>query len=220
MNRKPTIAIVDDHSMFRDGLKLLLEKEEIASHVFTASCASDFLVELDRNIPDIVLMDIEMPEMNGIEATKLALKKCPDLKIIALTMFGEQEYYYQMLHAGIRGFMLKDARINELKQAINDVLDGDVHFSHTLLRRVVLNIKHESENKIITPEQQIKLTGREAEVLELICNGLSNDEIADKLNISPLTVKSHRTNLFTKTGCGNAASLVMFAIKNKLIAIT
>jgi len=157
-----------------------------------------------------------MPVLNGIETTKLALEKYPDLKIIALSMHGDEEYYYKMIEAGVKGFLLKDGGIKEIERAIYAVHEGDSYFSHELLRRIITNINKPAKKE---KEQAELLTKREIEVLHEICNGLTNDEIAEKLFISAQTVKGHRSSLLSKTNCRNSASLVMYAIKHKLIEL-
>ena len=150
--------------------------------------------------------------------TKEILKKTPDLKIIALTMFGDEEYYFKMVHSGARGFVLKKSGIEELKNAIETVASGENFFSNELLRNIIVNITDKKFKQAIS-STPANLTKRELEVLQEICNGLTKKEIGEKLHISPKTVEGHRNNLLTKTGSKNTVSMVMYAIKNKLIKI-
>ena len=209
------IVIVDDHSLFRNGMKLLLTNAGNFSIIAEASNGKEFIELLKTTIPDIVLMDIDMPEMDGIEATSKALETNPDLKIIGLSMYGEEEYYYKMIEAGVSGFLLKNSDINEVKTAITSVFDGGKYFSQELLYNVVRNIKTSQTNQDVVEN----LSERELEVLKQICIGLSNHEIAENLHISKRTVDKHRANLLDKTNSKNTAHLVMYAIKNKLIDI-
>ncbi len=213
---KIKVFLVDDHKIFREGLKNLIELEEVGEIVGEAGNGKDFLDRLETIQPDLVLMDISMPVLNGIETTKLALEKYPDLKIIALSMHGDEEYYYKMIEAGVKGFLLKDGGIKEIERAIYAVHEGDSYFSHELLRRIITNINKPAKKE---KEEAELLTKREIEVLHEICNGLTNDEIAEKLFISAQTVKGHRSSLLSKTNCRNSASLVMYAIKHKLIEL-
>jgi DNA-binding NarL/FixJ family response regulator len=159
-------------------------------------------------------MDINMPEMDGIEATKRGLKLIPGINIIALSMYGEEDYYYRMVDAGAKGFLLKDSDIKEVREAILTVVKGGSYFSQELLYHVIQKFKHrEQETK------SANLSKREKEILAKICEGLSNQEIADNLFISKRTVDKHRANLLGKTNSKNTASLILFAIKNKLIEI-
>lgn len=211
---KPKVIIVDDHLIFRQGLSNIISTENIATIIGDASNGKEFIDMLDKLTPDLVLMDIDMPYMNGMEATQKALEIIPDLKIIAVTMFGEEEYYYKMIELGVKGFILKTSGINEIEKAIQDVMLGESYFSNELLRKIINNIGRKNNHK---PTVKTLLTDRELEVLKLICYGLTTDEIAQKLFISPKTVKSHRSNLLEKTNCKNTPEMIIFALKNKYI---
>jgi DNA-binding NarL/FixJ family response regulator len=208
------IIIVDDHQLFRNGLKMLLEASPDFEIAGEASNGEEFLRLLKTCSADVALMDINMPELDGIEATKRGLKLCPAISVIALSMYGEEEYYYKMVDAGAKGFLLKDSDISEVREAILTVRKGGSYFSQELLYHVIQKFKHrESEAK------SANLSRREKEILLKICEGLSNQEIAETLFISKRTVDKHRANLLGKTNSKNTASLILFAIKNKLIEI-
>ncbi len=192
MDRKTKIFLVDDHTLFRDGLRRLLASDLRFEVVGEAAGGGEFLGKMAGTKPDVVFMDIDMPGgINGVEATRRALEVCPNLKIIALSMHGEQEYREAMREAGASGFLLKNTDFSELVAAISD------------------------ENEV--PSEL--LSEREADVLPLICEGLSNHEIAERLFISRRTVEAHRANILAKTGCKNTATLVVYAVKNGLITI-
>ncbi|HOU29721.1 MAG TPA: response regulator transcription factor [Bacteroidales bacterium] len=211
---KIKIIIVDDHHLFRNGLKLLLEGIPEFEITGEASNGAELLDIIDRTRADIVLMDINMPVMDGVEATIKVLERKPEIKVIALSMYGEEDYYYRMTDAGARGFILKDSDISEVREAINTVKRGGTFFSQQLLQNVIQKIKHrEAETKVAV------LSKREKEILEKICEGLSNQEIANALFISKRTVDKHRANLLEKTNSKNTASLILYAIRNKLIKI-
>jgi DNA-binding NarL/FixJ family response regulator len=211
---KIRIIIADDHQLFRNGLKILLNAFPEFEVVGEASNGEEFLKILKNTQADVALMDINMPEMDGIEATKKGLKLCSEINFIALSMYGEEEYYYKMVDAGAKGFLLKDSDISEVKEAILTVVKGGNYFSQELLYHVIQKIKHrENESK------SANLSKREKEILFKICEGLSNQEIAENLFISKRTVDKHRANLLGKTNSKNTASLILFAIKNKLIEI-
>jgi DNA-binding NarL/FixJ family response regulator len=212
---KIKVFLVDDHNLFLNGLKMLLVAMPGFEVVGEAYNGIEFLEKYPSHNPDVVLMDISMPIMDGIEASRLALEKTPNLKIITLSMFGDQEYYTKMLECGVRGFLLKDSDIQEVKTAIQTVLEGGNYFSHQLLRSLILARKE----SVQTGEEEEHLSERELEVLIEICQGLSNNEIADKLFISKRTVEKHRANVLIKTGCKNTASLVVYAIKNHLVEV-
>ncbi len=207
---KSTIIIVDDHRLFRNGLKFILSEIDNIEVLSEASNGLECMEILKNYKPDLVLMDINMPEMNGVETTEKALKMYPDLKILVLSMFGDDEYYNTMIELGVKGFLLKDADNNELITAVKKVLGGDSFFSQDLLLKLI---------KTKTDEPAIKLSDREKEVLTLICKGYSNFEIAEELHISQRTVERHRANLLFKTDSNNSISLVIFAIKNNLVKI-
>jgi DNA-binding NarL/FixJ family response regulator len=216
MMKKPDLIIVDDHLIFRQGLKSLITSENIATVIGEASNGKEYLELLSHLKPDLVLMDIDMPHMNGMEATQKSLLLMPDLKIIAFTMFGDEEYYYKMIDLGVKGFILKSSGINELENAIRDVMMGESYFSNELLRKIINNFGRKSTQK---PTENIGLTEREMEVLQQICLGLNNEEIAEKLFISSKTVKSHRSNLLGKTGCKNTPTLMLYALRNNIVQI-
>jgi len=211
---KIKIIITDDHQLFRNGLKILLNSFPDFEVTGEASNGEEYLKLIQSVNADITLMDINMPEMDGIEATRRGLKMFPAINIIALSMYGEEDYYYRMVDAGAKGFLLKDSDITEVREAILTVMKGGSYFSQELLYHVIQKFKHrEQESKAAN------LSRREKEILSKICEGLSNQEIADTLFISKRTVDKHRANLLGKTNSKNTASLILFAIKNKLIEI-
>ena len=208
------IALVDDHALFRNGLKLLLSDR--FSVVMEAQNGKEFIDNLTPdNAPDVVLMDISMPVMNGIDAARAAISKVPELKIIALSMFGEEDYYYEMINAGAKGFLLKNSDIKDVIAAIEQVAAGNSYFSQDVLYNVIRNFNPRKESD----SDDITLSKRELQVLQGICKGLSNQEIADTLFISKRTVDKHRSNLLSKTNSKNTANLVMYALKHKLVSI-
>ena len=207
---KNRVIIVDDHQLFRNGLKFILSEIEQLDVIAEASNGVEFLEILKALTPDIVLMDINMPRMNGIEATRQALELYPDLKILVLSMFGDDEYYNTMIDLGVKGFILKDADNEELQNAIRRILEGHTYFSQDLLIKLI-------RNKSTDPP--IDITAREKEILTYICKGYSTGEIASELNISIRTVERHRSSLLMKTESNNSIKLVIYAIKNNLIKV-
>jgi DNA-binding NarL/FixJ family response regulator len=211
---KIRISLADDHQLFRNGLKILLGSFSEFEVVAEAFNGNELLRALETSPSDIVLMDISMPEMDGVEATGILSRQLPGTRVIALSMYGEEEYYYRMIDAGAKGFILKDSDITDVHDAIIAVYKGGNYFSQELLYHVI--------NRIKNREQEVKsssLSKREKEILLKICEGLSNHEIADSLFISKRTVDKHRANLLAKTGSKNTASLILYAIKNRLIEI-
>jgi len=211
---KIRIALADDHQLFRNGLKILLGAYAEFEVVAEASNGVELLKILEACPADIVLMDISMPEMDGAEATARLSRQSPATSVIALSMYGEEEYYYRMVDSGARGFILKDSDISDVHDAIMAVHKGGNYFSQELLYHVIRRIKNREQE-----EKSSSLSKREKEILLKICEGLSNHEIADALFISKRTVDKHRANLLAKTGSKNTASLILYAIKNRLIEV-
>lgn len=212
---KPTtIYLVDDHKLFREGLKLLLSGLDYIGEIYEASDGSEFLMNVEQYQPDLVFMDISMPGTGGIEATTIAMTRFPNLKIIALSMFSDENYYTKMIGAGAAGFILKNSGIQEVEQCMQAVILGQNYFSPEIMSGILQNITRK-------PRQLSgnALSEREEEVLYCICQGFSNIEISEQLCISKRTVDKHRENLLLKTSSKNTAGLVMFAIRNGIIEV-
>jgi DNA-binding NarL/FixJ family response regulator len=214
MEKKYKVIIVDDHDMFRAGVIVLLGKSPKVEIIGQASNGAEFLKLLDSLAPDVVLMDISMPVLNGIEATHQAIKLNPNIKILALSMFGEEEYYYKMVEAGVKGFVLKSSGIHELEYAIEEVAMGSSFFSGELLRQVVSNIKDSKSDS-----SELGLSEEDRKILSFFAKNLSAEEIASELDVSAAKVEELRLQLLQKTGCNNTAALAMFAIKNKVVSL-
>ncbi len=206
------VVLVDDHTLFRNGLKGLIDGRCGCRVVAEFSDGADFVAELPALDADVVFMDISMPTMNGDEATVKALALKPDLKVICLSMLGDENYCSRMLDAGAKGFLLKDSEIDEVFEAISTVAGGGDYFCGAMLDSMSGML-----HGCTTATES--LSGREVDVLVGICRGLSNQEIADSLFISKRTVDAHRANILEKTGCRNTASLVVYAIKNRLVEV-
>lgn len=202
------VMIVDDHKAMRNGLAFLLNEIGNIDVIGQASNGKEFLELLSGEFPDVVLMDISMPVMDGIEATRKSLELYPDLKIIALSMYSDEQYYQSMIELGARGFILKESDHEEVNNAILAVMSGKTYFSQELLMNL-LKKKHD--------RKQIQISSREKEILKLICKGFSSAEIADQLKVSVRTIEKERSELLQKTETNNSISLAIFAIKNGLI---
>jgi DNA-binding NarL/FixJ family response regulator len=183
------IAVVDDHDLFREGIMLVLRQIPGYHVIFDAMDGESFLEQLLTQKPDIVLMDVNMPRMDGAAATAKALAIHPELKIIALTMFSNQLHYSQMIQAGVKGFMLKKGNKQELQQAICEVFKGGVYFSQDILQKVAL--------RTFRKDDEERMTARELEVLGLVCSGMTSPEIADRLFISELIIWAIRNDYLT-----------------------
>ena len=211
---KYSVLLVDDHKLFREGLKLLLSNLDYIGDIQEASNGIEFLNIIQTSTPDIIFMDIDMPEMDGILATEKGMELNKNLNIIALTMYGDDDYYSKMINAGVKGFILKNSEIVEVEAAINNIIKGKTYFSQEILESIINTISNKKNIK-----KTGSLTEREAEVLFHICKGLSNQEIADTLYLSKRTIDKHRENLLSKTISKNTAELVIYAIKNGIIEI-
>ena len=211
MERK--IVLVDDHSLFRNGLRGLLERCAGCRGGGEAASGEEFLAMLPGLAADVVFMDFAMPGLDGAQTTERALARRPDLRIITLSMFGEESYYSRMVQAGARGFLLKDSDIGDVIEAVDAVMSGGSYFSPQLLSSLTGRMRTRDD----VPDEQLSV--REREILVAVCRGLSNQEIADELFISKRTVDKHRANILEKTGCKNTASLVVYAIRNGIVEI-
>ena len=212
------VALVDDHSLFRRGMKLLLSSHPEIEVVFDVASGEEFLSQLGEACLDVVFMDYDMLGMNGAEATEQALRRYPELKVIALSMYGENAYYTRMMECGARGFLLKDSEFDHVVEAVMTVNAGGTYFSKSLLRSLSNSLRVTSSSGDEIADQD-RLSEREIEILVAICRGLSTQEIADELFISKRTVDKHRANILEKSGCKNTASLVVYAIKNGLVEL-
>lgn len=208
------VAIVDDYELLRKGLRMELEEVKNIKIISEFENGKEFLDSLDKEEVDIVFMDIDMPVMNGIEATRKALIKHPKLKIIALTSGNNIESFQNMLEAGAIGFLLKNVTKSTIEDAILSAIKGNHYYSGEMVAMLTNNFLH-PQNK----EELIKLTIREQEILFLICKGMQNSEIGEKLFISKRTVDGYRASMMSKIDVKNTASLILYAIKNKLVEI-
>lgn len=209
------VFVVDDHEIFRKGLIMVLNRINNIEVIGEASNGEEFLVKLNSIKPDIVFMDIKMPKLNGIDTTIAALKRYPELRVIAITMFGEEEYLQKMINAGGYGFLLKNSSIDEIERAVNLVSQGMNCYSDELLSYFT----NKYLKNVVKEDDDYNLSRRELEVLNLVSKGFSNQEIADKLFISRRTVDGHKANLIQKTGSKNIVDLLVYAIKKGLITI-
>ena len=215
--KKIKIMIVDDHQIFIDGISLLLSNEENISVFAHANNGKDALAILEKGSVDIVLIDIEMPILNGYDTTAIITTKYPNTKVICLTTHDEKSIVQKMLNAGATGYLLKNIDKETLIKAINSVINGIPYFSSEIpiaLESSIppLNLKAEKQSININT-----LSAREVEILTFIANGLSNNEIAVKLSLSPKTIETHRTNIMQKLNVHNVVGLVKFAIKSGLV---
>ena len=210
VRQKQTVIIADDHTLFRQGLKLILEDIENIEVIADVPNGKELIEVTPVLKPDLIIMDINMPHVNGIDASRILLQEYPDLKILVVSMYGDEQYYNSVIENGVKGFILKDADNSELRLAVKSILNGKTYFSQELLLKLIRN--HQTN-------AQISITTREKEILSLLYLGLSSSEIAEKLFLSERTVENHRANLLDKTGCRNSLSLIIYALKNNLLPL-
>ncbi len=207
------IMIVDDHKMVREGILSVLQDDPECTVAAEATNGVECLIRMEKEEFDIVLTDISMPRMDGVEMMKTISDKFPNQKVIALTMMGEGQHIRQMLKAGAKGYLLKNCGSKELKKAIKAVYEGENYYSAEVTQIVMDQMSGKKTKKMSV---EVPLTDREKEVLHLILKEYSNVEIADELYISPRTVDAHKRNLIEKTGSKNLAGLVLYAVEKRL----
>jgi two-component system nitrate/nitrite response regulator NarL len=214
------ILIVDDHEVVRDGLRNILTSLDTISIAGEAGNGEDAVKMYASLKPDLVIMDISMPGMNGIEATRVIKEKDPDARILILTMHDNQEYLNQIIRSGAKGFILKNTDKEELLDAVRTVASGDNFFSKDISKLIIDNyIRTAKETEKSDGYKEVPLTKREIEILKLIASGYSNQEIANILYISYNTVDTHRKNIMHKLSIKNTAGLVRYAIEKGLISL-
>lgn len=215
------VLIVDDHKIVRDGIKALLQNTKNIQWVGDCKDGSEVVGFLNNKVVDVILMDIMMETINGIEASKIVLEKYPDIRILALSMNNEYDYIQEMLKVGAAGYILKNSSYEDLVTAIETVATGKPYFSPEVTDIVMNKYMHQGKKTKSTSKNQSlvdQLTKRELEILELIAQELTNIEIAEKLFISRRTVDTHRRNLLQKIGVKNSIGLIRFAYSNGLIS--
>lgn len=212
------VAIADDHKLFREGLRFLMDQMDNLEVVFEASNGRELLDNIESHQPDVLLLDLDMPEVDGLEALKELRPKMPDLGIIILTMHSDSKMVAYLMELGANSYLLKDTSPEEFEKAITNVVDEGFYFNKMVSQAMLVGLKGQSKKKpSLAPNEA--LTSRELEVLELICQEFTAKEIADKLFISHRTVEGHRKNLIEKLGVKNTAGLIVKAIKDGIIEV-
>ncbi len=215
------IFLADDEELFRKGIYFLLNREKNIEILFEASNGKELIDQLNatdtENLPDIIMMDLKMPEINGVEATKNIRKDFPQIKIIALTSYNTKSFIANMINVGAASYLVKSSSPQDMIKTINEVSNKGFYYSESVMEVIHQNVLSSGNSKTVLDDDF--LTVREKEVLELICKQQSSSEIADKLCLSARTVDGHRNNLLLKTQSKNVAGLVIFAIQNKIVTL-
>jgi two-component system, NarL family, response regulator NreC len=208
------VLIADDHTIVRTGVRLLLEAEPDIEVVGEAGDGKEALILAESLQPNVVLIDVAMPELDGMEATRQIKARWPNIMVLGLTMHRTDEYFFEMLKAGASGYILKGAETSELINAVRMVSRGEVFLHATMARRLVQDYLSRVQ---AAAEPGVSLSPRETEILRLLAEGYSNNEIAKKLVISPSTVHTHRSNLMVKLGLNSRHELIQYARERGLI---
>lgn len=215
--QKIRVLLVDDHAILREGIKALLEKKENIEVVAEAANGREAVSKVAQFRPDVAVLDISMPLMDGLEATRQMKRESPDVKILILTMHDDEEYFFQLLRAGASGYVTKKAVSRELVSAIEAVCRGESFFCPSMAKSLLsdyLRLARDSEHA-----EQEELTPREREIVKLIAEGYTNQQIASLLHRSVKTIESHRSNILRKLGVHDSTALVKYAVRKKLIEI-
>lgn len=214
------IALVDDEILFRKGISFLLQREENIEIVFEASNGEELISSLNKLEvkPDIIVMDLKMPVLNGVEATRMIRNDFPEIKIIALTSYDTKSFIANMMHVGAVAYVIKNTTPKNLIRTINEVDKKGFYYSEEVLKTIqetIVSIKNSNGNL-----KKGFLSPREIEILQMICLQKTTSEIAEELFLSPRTIEGHRNNLLLKTDSRNIAGLVVFAIQNEIAVLT
>ena len=211
------VLIADDHGIVRAGIRHLLEQQTDMEVAGEAEDGREAVRLAEQLAPDVVVMDLAMPNLNGIEATAQIVKSSPNTRVIVLSMYDHEEYLVRALAAGIKGYLLKDSAQLDVVRAIRAVVTGRSFFSPTIAQKLVEEYTRQLQGKGLADYYDL-LTEREREILQLLAEGKSNREAAALLNVSPYTVETHRTHLMRKLNLHNTAELVLYAVRKKIIS--
>jgi DNA-binding NarL/FixJ family response regulator len=215
------IGLVDDQQLFRGGLASLIQSVPGFTLFSEAENGKMFIQQLESaaTLPDIALIDMHMPEMNGVELNEILQQRFPSIKVLILSVYDQERFIAKMIEAGACGYLTKNCEINELITAVNTTYKNGFYFNQATLQAMRKASQYKSTDIKNINNISIELTAREKEILVLLCRECTTAEIGEQLFISPRTVEGHRNNLLMKTGCRNTAGLVIFAIKNSLFNI-
>ena len=213
------IVLADDHEIFRDGFKAMLKKQPFAQLIGEASDGEE-LVQLVRSLkPDVVVTDIKMPKLDGIEATKIITGEFPDIGIIALSMIDEESLIIEMMEAGAKGYLIKNAHKNEIIEAIRTVHHNKIYFSSEASLKLTKLIAKSDKIQFVKKDIRAEFSDKEMEIMRCVCKEMTNKEIADRMNLSTRTIEGYRDKILEKIGAKNSVGIVVYAIRNNIYPI-
>jgi DNA-binding NarL/FixJ family response regulator len=210
------LAIADDHKIFRDGVRMALKQKESLKIIWEADDGKDMMHKLKIKLPDVLLMDIRMPEVDGINAIQLIRKEYEALKIIVLSMYDDREIITKMMEFGANAYLSKTSEPDEIYKAIDVCMRDDFYFNDLVNSAVLLKLQHKKTVRKFYPNS-VKFNEKELKILKLICEDKTTEEISEDVFLSPRTIETIRQNMKTKVGAKTIAGLVMYAIRNKLV---
>ena len=211
------VLLADDHAVVRKGLRFVLQRDQTIEIVAEAADGREAVRLAQECSPDVVVMDVAMPNLNGIQATAQIIRHKPDIRVIILSMYSDETYLVRALSAGAKGYLLKDSAETDLLRAVQAVAAGRPFFSPTIAQTLLEDYLRKLQRENLEDSYDL-LTEREKEVLQLIAEGKSNKEVAVVLNVSPYTVETHRTHIMQKLNLHNTAEIVLYAVRKKIIS--
>jgi two-component system response regulator NreC len=214
---KIRVLLADDHGIVRTGIRYLLEHQPDIEVVAEAADGREAVRLAEEVKPDVIVMDVAMPQLNGIEATAQAVKHNPNLRVIILSMHDDEEYLVRALTAGVKGYLLKDTAQIDMVRAVQAVAQGRAFFSPAIAQKLAEDYTRQLQTKGVADSYEL-LTEREKEILQLLAEGTSNKEAAGVLNVSPYTVETHRTHIMQKLSLHNTAEIVLYAVRKKIVS--
>jgi len=214
---KIRIVVADDHGIVRKGLRYLLDRQEDMEVAGEASDGREAVRLCAELTPNVMVMDIAMPHLNGIDATAQVVRRCPETSVIILSMHADEDYLVRALTSGVKGYLLKDSAEVDLVRAVRSVFQGKCFFSPTIAQMLAEDYTRQLQQRGLQDSYDL-LSEREKEILQLLAEGKSNKEAAAILNVSPYTIETHRTHIMQKLDLHNTAEIVLYAVRKKIIA--
>lgn len=216
---KIKVLIVDDHQIVRDGIKRIIKDEDTIELIGSVGSGKEALDFINNNKPDIVITDLSMPNMSGIMLTEKLNKSFPDIKVLILSMYNNEEYVVSAIQAGAKGYLPKqDSTTDILLEAISKIAEGDEFYSPSISKKVIKSYINNAKNSGIGDiAKKYQLTSREKEILKLYVEGFTNNEIAEKLNLSVFTIKTHKNNIMQKYNFKSNVQMIKFALRNNIV---